>query len=230
VRDLTEELRDTAVTVLPVALLATILLVLFGETNGSTWTNFVVGCIATVLGLALFLTGVRVALLPTGETLGERMASTGSIVVVMVVTMGAGVLVTLAEPDVRILASQLDNADATLVPRLTYVLVVAAGVGVSLAVAMLRTILDFPLLPLLAVGYAIVGVLAVLTPGDLLAPPFDFGAVTTGPVSVPILLALAAGVVRVLGGGGDVARSFGFIGIASIGPIIAVQVLTLVVA
>jgi hypothetical protein len=228
VTGLRHELRETATAIAPVALCAGALLVAMTAPGAQELGTFVLGVMLTVIGLALFLEGVRLVLLPIGEAVGARVTSVGSLTLILAVGLAIGTLITLAEPDVRILVGQIERADALAAPRWAYVVVVAGGVGISLAVALLRSVLDLPLIPLMLAGYAIIGVLAVIAPLEAIAFALDFGAVTTGPVSVPVLLALNAGVVTALGGQGDVSRTFGLLGIASIGPVIAVLLLLIV--
>ncbi|MEO6867434.1 MAG: DUF1538 family protein [Gaiellales bacterium] len=228
--DTRRELTNTSMSVAPVAACAAALLIAVTAPTTGSAVAFAGGVLMTIAGLTLFLEGVRIALLPAGEALGSSVTSTGSITLLLGFGALLGALVTLAEPDVRILASQLERADALAASRMTYIVVVSVGVGISISLAFLRAVLAIPLIPLMAVGYSIVGVMAWRAPSEALAHAFDFGAVTTGPISVPVLLALNTGVVAVLGGRGDPSRSFGLLGIASMGPIIAVLGLALVTA
>lgn len=207
------------------ALCAGALLVALASPGPEDLGTFAIGVLLTVIGLGVFLEGVRLVLLPIGEALGARVTGVGSLALILGVGVAIGTLVTLAEPDVRILVGQIDRADALVAPRWAYVVVVAGGVGISLALALLRSVLNLPLIPLMLAGYAVIGALAAIAPLEAIAFAFDFGAVTTGPVSVPVLLALNAGVVTTLGGQGDVSRTFGLLGIASIGPVIAILLL-----
>ena len=218
------ELAETATAILPVALVVLVLSAVVIGAPLPGLAQVLVGVLAAVVGLTLFITGVKMALLPLSERLGASLTSRGSFLLLVGVAVWLGFTITIAEPDVRILALQLEGADpnGTLPSRWVFILAVSAGVGVAMGVAMLRTVFDWPLPWVLAAGYGLVALLAILAPGDYLALAFDFGAVTTGPITVPFVLAFNIGVVAVLAGRDDVSRGFGLIAIASIGPVVAV--------
>jgi len=136
--------------------------------------------------------------------------------------------VTVAEPDVRVLALQVDMVSGGQIPGSLLVLTVALGVGIFVALALLRIVLNVPITYLLAGGYGVVIVLSLFTPATFVPVAFDAGGVTTGPMTVPFILAIGLGTASVLRGRSNLADGFGLVGLASIGPIIGMMVLGLV--
>lgn len=176
-------------------------------------------------GLFLFLVGVRVSLLPIGEMIGSRLTSRGSLSFLLVAAFIFGFVITVAEPDVRVLAHQVDIASDGAIDSGILIISVALGVGFFVSLAILRILLGIPIAYLLATGYVFVVVLSFFTPPGFVAISFDAGGVTTGPMAVPFILALGVGATSVLGGKSTVAETFGLIGLASIGPVIGVMIL-----
>lgn len=178
-----------------------------------------------VCGFTLFLIGVRWGMLPMGEAVGSEMPQRGSLLFVIVIMFTLSFLVTIAEPDVRVLASLVESVSAGMLDRTQLMFVIGFGVGFFMVVSALRTIMGVSIKKLLAVGYGTVIALSFITPAEFLAISFDAGGVTTGPMTVPIILSLGVGISAVLSDGNDVSNTFGFIGLASIGPIIGVMLM-----
>jgi len=135
---------------------------------------------------------------------------------------------TVAEPDVRVLAHQVDIVSEGQIGKTPLILTVALGIGFFVAMAVLRIILGLPIAYVLGGGYLLVLVLSLFTPPDFVPIAFDAGGVTTGPVTVPFILALGIGTASVLGGKSSIADGFGLVGLASIGPVIGVMLLGLI--
>jgi len=131
----------------------------------------------------------------------------------------------VAEPDVRVLAHQVDIASRGAIESNILILAVALGVGFFVSIAILRILLGIPIFYFLTAGYVMVVALSFFTPPDFVAISFDAGGVTTGPMAVPFILALGVGATSVLGGKSTVADTFGLIGLASIGPVLGVMIL-----
>lgn len=186
---------------------------------------FIGTAIMVVVGFTLFLVGVRWGLLPIGEAVGAEMPQRGSLPFVIVVMFTLSFLVTIAEPDVRVLASLVESVSAGMLDRTQFIFVIGFGVAFFMVVSALRTLYGVSIKKLLAVGYSIVIALSFITPAEFLAVSFDAGGVTTGPMTVPIILSLGVGISAVLSGRRDLSNTFGFIGLASIGPIIGVMLM-----
>jgi hypothetical protein len=217
--------RETRQAVLPLAAVVLILQTLVLSMPFAVIARFVLGAAMVMAGLLLFLKGVRIGLLPMGQAIGAELPKKATLGWLLVLAFVLGFAVTVAEPDVRVLAYQVDYVSGGEIGRSLLVLSVALGVGISVALAMLRILLGVPIAWILAAGYAGVLVLSFFVPASFLPVAFDAGGVTTGPVTVPFILALGIGVVSVLGGRTAIGDGFGIVGIASIGPIVGVMLL-----
>lgn len=187
--------------------------------------TFVVSAMMVALGFSLFLMGVKLGMLPIGETIGGELPKRGSILFIVVVTFAISFLVTVAEPDVRVLTSVISNVSSDSISRSALLFAVAFGVGIFMILSMLRIVFGVPIKYLYAASYLLVIILAFFTPAEYFSISFDAGGVTTGPMTVPVILALGIGVSTVMAGRSPLADGFGLIGFASIGPILGVMLL-----
>ena len=155
-------------------------------------------------------------MMPIGDGIGEQVARGSKLWAMVPLCFVIGVFVTIAEPDLQVLAHQVPA-----VPDMVIILTVAAGVGIFLAVALLRSRFGWPLNKLLIGFYALVFLLAFLVPKEFLAVAFDSGGVTTGPITVPFIMAMGAGLTALRSHKDSEADSFGVVALCSIGPILA---------
>lgn len=226
--DIRESISEVLRAVLPIILVIVILDLGVLGVPPSALLHFLLGSGMVVLGIALFLSGVKAGLLPVGEAIGSELPARGSLALVVLGAFLFGFLATVAEPDVRVLAGMVDTVSRGGIPEEPLIVVIAVGVGFFVAVAVLRIIFAVPLAYLFAAGYGTVLILAPFAPPDFLAIAFDAGGVTTGPLTVPVILALGIGVSAVLAGRSALADGFGLIGLASLGPILGVMVMGVV--
>jgi hypothetical protein len=187
--------------------------------------NFLFGIVMVSMGLILFLLGVHIGLLPIGEMIGSALPKLGKAWLVVVFGFVLGFVATVAEPDVRVLATQVDLVSGGTISKNMLIVFVALGVAVFVGLAMLRIILKIPIVYLLLGGYGLVFLLAGFTPAQFVPISFDAGGVTTGPMTVPFILALGIGVASVLRGKSASTDGFGLVALASIGPILSVLIL-----
>jgi hypothetical protein len=220
-----KHLVEVASAILPITGIVLFLHFFVAPMGGEALARFLGGTIMVSTGLLLFLHGVKSGLLPMGEAVGSELPRYGSVALVLATALGLGIVVTMAEPDVRVLALQVDLVSQGEISRNMLVLVVSLGVGVCVCAAVLRIILGFPIAWFFAGGYLLILVLSFFTPDHFVPVAFDAGGVTTGPVTVPFILALGIGIASVLGGRSALSDGFGLIGIASIGPVIGVMIL-----
>ncbi|NLG26030.1 MAG: DUF1538 domain-containing protein [Clostridiales bacterium] len=187
------------------------------------WPTFALFCVATVMlvaGMGLFTLGVERSMTPMGELLGSDVSRRRNLPLMLIVGLIAGVAITVAEPDLQVLAEQVPAF-----PNAVLVWAVAAGVGAFMMLAMLRVARGIPLNIMLLVSYAALFGLSLFSNPDFLPVAFDSGGVTTGPITVPLILALGMGVAAVRSGPSAEGDSFGAVGLCSIGPIAAVLLL-----
>lgn len=221
------KLKETAVSILPISVIVLILNWTIAPLGSSMVWQFLTGSLFTILGLALFLLGADIGILPIGEKAGAALTSKRNLPLLLSSAFVIGFLITIAEPDVQVLAKQVCSVDASINSTVLLVMI-AVGIGFFTSVGLLRTVLHIPLKYLLIAFYIIVFVAAFAAPDKYLAVAFDSGGATTGPMTVPFILALGVGVAAVQGRGkGKTGNesSFGMTGLASIGPILAVLIL-----
>lgn len=224
-----EEIKNIALeiitAILPIAVIVVVLQLILFEQPWPMVGQFLVGAVMVTLGLGLFLLGVKVGLLPLGEAIGSELPAFGSMPILLFAILFIGIAVTVAEPDVRVLAHQVDVVSDGEITKRVLVTFVAIGVGVFMAIAALRVVLGVPMGYIIVGGYLLVFGLSAFVPPHFVPISFDSGGVTTGPMTVPFILALGVGLTSVLGGKSSLSDSFGFVALASIGPVIAVMLL-----
>lgn len=217
-KDLVIEVIYSVIPITAVILIVQILM----KFSSADISQFLLGAFFICLGLLLFLLGTKIGVVPIGKMIGEYLPNTGKIGLILVLGCLLGFAVTIAEPDVQILATQVDLVSGGDVPKILLVCAVALGVGIYIAIALLRLIKNVPIKYVLMVSYALIFLLALFTPQDYIPIALDSGGVTTGPITVPFIVALGVGVAGAFSG----KRSgFGFVGLASAGPILAVLLL-----
>jgi hypothetical protein len=218
-------MREVALAMLPITVLVLVLQWTVLGLPGEEMLVFLAGTLLASVGFILFLVGVEHSLLPIGEMIGSALVAKGTLTLVLATAVAVGFAVTLAEPGLMVLANQAERASGGEIHRYWLAAVVALGVGLFVAMALLKTLLNIPLLRLLLAGYAAIFVLACFTPGHFVTVSLDAGGVATGPVTVPFLLAFGVGTMAVIGGRGARRDSFGYVALASIGPVLAVLIL-----
>lgn len=186
--------------------------------------QFLVGVIFVLFGMFLFLLGSETGLILLGRLLGNELPNT-NLPVFLIAAFALGAIVTIAEPDVRVLAAQFTELSNGAVDKNILIGFVATGVGFCVMIAMYRIIRGTSIRKVLTIGYSLVLVVSLFTPAQFLPLSFDSGGVTTGPMTTPFILALGAGTSAVLQGRSVLADGFGLVGLASLGPIVAVMLL-----
>jgi hypothetical protein len=196
--------------------------------SSKTLFQFIAASFFIFIGLSLFLLGIKKSLLDFGEAIGKTLTLRGKLWMVIVFGFIVGFVVTLAEPDVQVLTLQIDTVSAGAIGKEVLILFVAMGVGIFVALAMVRILFNISLIYLLGAGYLIILILLVLSSPTYIPVAFDAGGVTTGPMTVPFILSLGMGVSSLTRNRKGAQDSFGLIALASIGPIIAVLILGMI--
>ncbi|MBS3969134.1 MAG: DUF1538 domain-containing protein [Clostridia bacterium] len=218
-------IREVVYAVLPLTMVVIVLQFTLIWLPMEVFLQFLIGVAMVSVGLILFLLGVHIGLLPIGEMIGSALPMMGKAWLVVFFGLLLGFVVTVAEPDVRVLALQVELVSDGAISKYLLIYTVAIGVAIFVGLAMLRIILNVPITYLLVGGYGLVFLLSAFTPAHFVPVSFDAGGVTTGPMTVPFILALGVGVASVLGGKSASADGFGLVALASIGPILAVLLL-----
>ena len=185
--------------------------------------TFLTGAVLLVVGMLFFNVGVDLSMTPMGERVGTIMTKSKSLIIVILISFIMGFVITVSEPDLQVLAQQVPS-----VPNLTLILAVAAGVGTFLVFALLRMLFGIALPRLLVLFYVIIFALTLFVPADFLAVAFDSGGVTTGPMTVPFIMAFGIGVSAIRNDKHAADDSFGLVAMCSIGPILAVLLLGMI--
>ncbi len=217
---LQEKLKETAGAVFPVIGIVLLLCFTAAPVPPGVLLAFLAGAVLLMAGMVLFSMGVDMSMSLMGERVGTCMARSRKLWLAVLLSFAMGFIITISEPDLQVLAEQVAS-----VPNLTLILAVAAGVGSFLAAALLRMLFSMALPPLLVFFYGAVFLLALFVPEDFLAVAFDSGGVTTGPMTVPFIMALGIGVSSVRSDRHASDDSFGLVALCSIGPILAVMLL-----
>ncbi len=220
-----ETILEVTYAILPITLLITVLQFTVCRLPMDVFMQFIGGVILVMLGLILFLIGVKVGFLPMGELIGSTLMSRRKVSIILLAGLLIGFVVTVAEPDVQVMALQVDNVAGGIMNKQFLVLFVALGVGIFSALALIRMFLNIPIAHVLCGCYVVALLLAFFAPPEFLAISFDAGGATTGPITVPFILSLGVGISAVTGTRNNSSGSFGLLGLASIGPILAVLLL-----
>ena len=220
-----EKLKESTMSVLPVALL--VLVMNFTPLISLTTKEmivFLVSSVALIVGMAFFNLGADIAMTPMGDHIGAGLTKSKKIPMLIAVCFVMGVFITIAEPDLTVLAAQVkDKINPTLLT-----VTVGVGVGLFLVISVVRMIKGTPLSHILIFFYMCLfafGALLVIGNEEFLPLAFDSGGVTTGPITVPFIMALGVGIAGTLGGKKAGENSFGLVALCSIGPMLAVMIL-----
>lgn len=220
---LLEKLRESLSAVLPIIGIVLVLCFTIAPIPNSILMAFIIGAVLLIVGMMFFTLGAEMAMSPMGERMGAKMARTKKAGFVIAVYFILGFIITISEPDLQVLAQQVPS-----IPNYTLIIAVAAGVGLFLVAAMLRMLFGIALSHLLIIFYPIVFILAFLVPKDFVAVAFDSGGVTTGPMTVPFIMALGIGFSAIRSDKHAENDSFGLVALCSVGPILAVLILGLI--
>lgn len=217
------KLTESLQAVLPIVAIVLVLCFSISPISPSILLSFLVGAVLIIIGMMFFTLGAEMSMRPMGEKIGASMTRTKKLWLIVLVSFCLGVIITISEPDLQVLANQVPS-----VPNAVLIGAVAAGVGVFLVIALLRILFGKALPPMLVVFYALVFILACFVPEDFLSVAFDSGGVTTGPMTVPFIMALGVGIAAIRSDRHAADDSFGLVALCSIGPILAVMLLGMI--
>ena len=218
-----EKIEETLKAVVPVLMIVLFLCFSIAPIPPSILMTFLIGSVLLIIGMLFFNVGVELSMTPMGEKVGSIITRSKKVWLVVIITFIMGFIITISEPDLQVLAQQIPS-----IPNLTLILAVALGVGIFLVVAVLRMLFGIPLSYLLLFFYGIVFLLAFLSPKNFLSIAFDSGGVTTGPMTVPFIMAFGIGIAAIRSDKHAADDSFGLVSLSSVGPILAVLLLGLI--
>lgn len=224
-----EKFREVLMAVLPITIIVAILNYSLTPLGTHLFLRFLAGAVLIVVGLSIFLLGVDIGITPIGNQMGSSIAKTNRLWIVVVAGLILGFAISVAEPDLHILAQQVESITSGNIEKITIVIVVSAGIAIMLSLGFVRIVFNMALNRILTALYLLVFLLACFTPGEFLAISFDASGATTGAVTVPFILALAVGVSALKKDSkASEIDSFGMVAIASAGAIIAVMIMGIV--
>lgn len=218
--NLLNKLKESAVSVLPVMAIVLFLGLTFVPLDKSLLIRFVIGGLLLIAGLTVFLLGVDLGIQPMGERCGAELTKKRSLTLLLAVAFIIGFIVTAAEPDIQVFGDQVRSL-FPFVNKLSITFVIAAGVGLFIMLGLLRTVLNLSLKWTFFISYTLLFAISFLAPSSFLGIAFDSGGATTGPMTVPFIMALGLGVSSVRD---DDENSFGLTGVCSVGPVMAVLI------
>lgn len=219
---LKEKTLESLAAVLPITGIVMFISVFLVPVTIGNFMMFLVGAVMLIFGMGFFQLGAEIAMTPLGEGIGVQISKTKKLGLVLLIGFLMGAIITVSEPDLQVLAQQVPS-----VPNLTLILTVAVGVGIFLALAIVRIRYNVSLSAMLIVLYGVLLVGSFFIPKEFLAVAFDSGGVTTGPMTVPFIMALGVGLASVRSDKNSSSDSFGLVALSSVGPILAVLILGL---
>ena len=217
-----DAIKESLKSVLPIAGIVLLLGVTLVPINVGVLAQFVFGTLLLVIGMSFFTVGSTISMEPLGEGIGVQVGKSKKIIICLMICFLLGVLITIAEPDLQVLAEQVPS-----VPNAVLIICVAVGVGIFLAISLWRAKKGIALSKLLMLFYLVIIALAFFVVPEFIPTAFDSGGVTTGPVTVPFIMALGAGFAVLKNDKNSGENSFGLVALCSIGPILSVLVLSL---
>lgn len=219
-RVLAEKLKEAAASVLPVTAIVAVLCLALVRVDVGLMLSFLLGSGLLILGMGLFTLGAELSMSRIGNLIGAKMTKSRKLWFILAVSFLLGVAITMAEPDLQVLATNVPAIDKTVL-----IVTVSVGVGLFLMLCMVRILFSVSLRLLLIVFYALLFLGAFLSDAGFLSVAFDSGGVTTGPMTVPFIMALGVGVASIRSDENAKADSFGLVALCSIGPVMAVMLL-----
>ena len=213
--------KESLTSVLPIAIIVLILSITCASLDAGVLVLFLFGTILLILGMSFFTVGSGISMEPLGDGIGKSLSKGTKIILPLIICGILGFLITVSEPDLQVLAQQVPT-----IPNSILINCVGIGVGAFLSITLVRNKKNIPLRNLLLIFYLIVIGVSFFAPGEFVPTAFDSGGVTTGPITVPFIMALGAGLASAKGKhSGE--NSFGLVALCSIGPILSVLLLSI---
>lgn len=219
---LKSNIRESLSSVLPITVIVLLLAITIVPMETGTVALFLNGAILLIIGMGFFQLGAEMAMTPLGEGVGRQIFKGKNLFVIIAVCFLMGTIITIAEPDLQVLANQVAS-----IPNQVLIWSVAVGVGIFTAVAVLRIMFRISLRIILGILYIALFIVSFFAPSDFAAVAFDAGGVTTGPMTVPFIMSLGVGLSAARSDKDGSSDSFGLVAICSVGPVLAVQILSL---
>ncbi len=220
-----ETIIEVSLSILPLTMVVLIMQFFLLDFTFEFFFVFIIGVLISIIGFSLFIIGAKLSLLEIGEIIGRKLITKAKLWFVIFFGVALGFAVTLAEPGVQVLSDQVDMLDNSGGSKWILVITISLGVGIFLALALFRYIFNISLKKILIFSYLSIFIVGIFSSPQFFSIAFDAGGVTTGPMAVPFILALGFGVSSLNRITKATHERFGFIALASIGPILAVLIM-----
>lgn len=227
-RILIDKFKEVSFSVLPITLIVVLLNFTVAKVDTDLFIRFLLGALIIILGLGIFLWGADIGISSIGTTMGEHVARSKTVFQVVFLGFLLGFLITVAEPDLLILANQVSTAMGGTIAPTFIVGVVSVGVGVLVAIGFLRILFNIKFSRIFTIIYSIIFIIFIFVSEEFQAIAFDASGATTGAMTTPFILAMGLGVSKLKGSSAGEEDSFGLVGMASAGPILAIMIMSLV--
>lgn len=225
---LTQKLKEVLFAVLPITIIVLIINFFITPLETSLLIRFLLGAILIILGLAIFLFGVDIGITPIGHLMGTTLTKTNKLWILGIGGLILGFFISVAEPDLHVLAGQVEFVTSGLISIFDLLIIVSLGIAIMLALGMIRIVYNQPLHIFLTIVYSLIFILSLFTSSEFLAISFDAAGAVTGALTVPFILALATGVSTLKKDSiTSEEDSFGLVVIASTGAIITVMLVSI---
>ncbi len=215
-------LKEAVSSVMPIALIVLILSVTCISLDTGVLVTFLFGTVLLIIGMSFFTVGSGISMEPLGDGIGKSLSKNKKIIFPLAICFILGFFITISEPDLQVLAEQVPT-----IPNIMLIMCVGVGVGVFLSIALIRNKKELSLRTLLIIFYVFIIGMTFFAPKEFVPTAFDSGGVTTGPITVPFIMALGAGLAASKKGKHTGEHSFGLVALCSIGPIVSVILLSI---
>ena len=215
-----EKLKEAVTSVMPIVLIVLALCFTIAPIRTDLMLSFLVGSLLLIFGLGLFMYGSEQSMTLIGTYIGAKLTKSRNLYLILFISFLIGIIITIAEPDLQVLAGNVPHINSTAL-----ILTVSVGVGFFLTLCMVRILFGVQLKWLLIISYAVIFILSSLSDPNFISVAFDSGGVTTGPMTAPFIIALGVGVASIRSDKNAEADSFGLVALCSVGPILAVLIL-----
>ncbi len=219
---LKEKTKESLESVLPITVIVLLLSVTIVPMEIGTLSLFLCGAAMLIVGMGLFQLGAETAMTPFGQGVGSWIGENKKLLLTIVICFLVGTFITISEPDLQVLAEQVAS-----IPNQVLIWSVAVGVGIFIVIGVLRVIIRINLAIMLTICYIILFALSFFAPQDFVAVAFDSGGVTTGPMTVPFIMAIGVGLSAGRSDKDGASDSFGLVAMSSVGPILMVLLLSI---
>ena len=214
--------KESLSSVLPIAIIVLVLSVSCVSLDTGVLVLFLFGTILLILGMSFFTVGSTISMEPLGDGIGKSLNKNKKIIIPLAICFVLGLLITVSEPDLQVLAEQVPT-----IPNSMLIMCVGVGVGIFLSITLIRNKKEISLRTMLLIFYVFIIGLSFFAPDEFVPTAFDSGGVTTGPITVPFIMALGAGLASGKKGKHTGEHSFGLVALCSIGPILSVLLLSI---